>query len=201
LSDDRVDPFFATMIETDRLILRELCEDDFDAVHAYASDPEVVEYVPWGPNTEQVTRDFIERHMEKAVAEPRLEYVFAVVPKGEDQLIGTVGIYLPSAEAHLAMLGYAYGCEAWGCGYATEAAVAMVAMGFDVLGVQRIWASCDPDNLGSARVLEKAGMRLEGRLRQDQNIRGALKDSLVWGILEPEWRDLDEQLQPKADSI
>jgi RimJ/RimL family protein N-acetyltransferase len=187
-----VDPSGTPMIETDRLTLRELAEDDFDAVHAYASDPEVVEYVPWGPNTVQVTRDFIARHREKATAEPRLEYVFAVVPKGDERLVGTVGIYLPSAEAHLAMLGYAYGREAWGRGYATEAALAMVAMGFDVLGIQRIWASCDPANVGSARVLEKAGMRLEGRLRQDQNIRGALKDSLVWGILEPEWRDRNE---------
>ena len=100
-------------IETERLLLREVVEEDFEAIHAYASDPEVVEYVAWGPNTEQVTRDFIENCGAKSVATPRLEFVFAVVPKaapdGSTDLVGTVGLYLPSASTHQAMLGYAYG--------------------------------------------------------------------------------------------
>lgn len=177
------------LIETDRLVLREIAEDDFDAIHAYASDLEVVEYVAWGPNTEPVTRDFIEDCRVKAVAVPRLEYVLAVVLSGDDALAGTVGIYLPSADAHSAMLGYAYGREAWGMGIATEAAEPMLELAFDVLGLDRVWASCDPDNRASARVLEKVGMTLEGRLRHDQMIRGALRDSLVWGILRDEWRE------------
>jgi ribosomal-protein-alanine N-acetyltransferase len=181
------------MIETDRLILRELTEEDYAAVHAYGSDLEVVEYLPWGPNTEQVTQDFIERNLERAAAEPRLEFVFAVVPKESDDPVGTVGIYLPTGDSHRAMLGYAYGKPAWGRGYATEASLAMVEMGFDILGLKRIWASCDPDNTGSARVLQKCGMTLEGQLRNDQNIRGVLRDSLVWGILEPEWRTFLER--------
>ena len=181
------------MIETERLILRELDEEDFSAVHAYGSDPEVVEYLPWGPNTAQVTQDFIERNLERAAAEPRLEFVFAVVPKETDEPVGSVGIYLPSADAHLAMLGYAYGKPAWGKGYATEAALAMVAMGFDMLGLKRIWASCDPDNTGSVGVLRKCGMTLEGQLRREQNIRGAVRDSMIWGILELEWRTFLER--------
>lgn len=177
-----------SVLETERLWLREIEEADFEAVHAYGSDPEVVEYVPWGPNTEQVTQDFIERNLERAAAEPRLEYVFGVVPRGMDRLIGTIGIYLPTPDAHLAMLGYAYDRSVWGRGYATEAALAMLELAFDVLAVRRVWASCDPMNTGSARVLEKVGMTLEGTLRHDMNIRGDLRDSAVWGILEREWR-------------
>jgi RimJ/RimL family protein N-acetyltransferase len=177
----------APLIHTRRLVLREIDEDDFDAVHAYGSDPEVVQYVPWGPNTEPVTHDFIQRCMERAMAEPRLEYVFGVVPRESIDLVGSVGLYLRSADAHQAMLGYAYGRAAWGQGYATEAALAMVELGFDVLGLRRIWASCDPRNHASARVLEKVGMKLEGHLRESTNIRGTLRDELVWGILEREW--------------
>ena len=88
----------------------------------------------------------------------------------------------------VAMLGYAYDRSVWGMGYATEAALAMLELAFDVLGVRRVWASCDSVNTGSARVLEKVGMRLEGTLRHDMNIRGDLRDSAVWGILEREWR-------------
>ncbi len=174
------------MIETDRLELRELRLDDFEAVHAYGSDPEVVEFVPWGPNTEQVTRDFLEKTVAQIGSEDRNDFVFAVVPRGQDRLVGTVGIY---ADGHQAMLGYAYDRSVWDMGYATEAALAMVEMAFDVLGVRRVWAACDPENTASARVLQKCGMVLEGRLRHDTDIRGELRDTLVWGILESEWHD------------
>ena len=184
------------LIETARLVLREVEERDFDAIHSYASDPEVVQYVPWGPNTEQVTRDFIANCLAKTAADPRLEFVLAVVPKGEPELVGTVGIYLPSGNAHSGMLGYAYGQGVWGRGIATEAARPMMELAFDVLGLDRVWASCDPDNHGSARVLEKVGMTLEGRLRHDQNIRGVLRDSLVWGMLRDEWINPTERKEP-----
>ena len=63
----------------------------------------------------------------------------------------------------------------------------MVEMGFDVLGLRRIWAACDPDNTGSRRVLEKTGMQIEGLLRDDTVIRSEVRDTLLWGILEREW--------------
>ncbi len=180
------------LLVTDRLTLREITEDDFDAIHAYGSDLEVVQYVPWGPNTEEDTHDFIARTMIKAAAEPRLEYVFAVERRDEDgPMIGTAGLYLRADDQDQAMLGYAYAREAWGSGIATEAARAMVEMGFDVLGLRRIWAACDPDNAGSRRVLEKAGFTVEGLLRDDSVIRGEVRDTLVWAILEREWRDAE----------
>lgn len=177
------------LVETERLVLREIDEDDFGAVHAYASDPEVVKYVPWGPNTEDDTRDFIARTMTAAAAEPRLEYVFGVELRDEPGMLGTVGLYVRATDPEQAMLGYAYGRPAWGRGIATEAARSMVEIGFDILGLRRIWASCDPGNAGSRRVLEKVGMTIEGLLRQDMVIRGEVRDNLVWGILEPEWRE------------
>ena len=55
-------------LQTGRLVLRELTDSDFGAVHAYASDPEVVRYMPWGPNSEAETREFIERAQTMAAA-------------------------------------------------------------------------------------------------------------------------------------
>lgn len=158
--------------------------DDFDDVHAYGSDPEVVQYMSWGPNTDQDTRDYLANNLDRAQESPREEYVFAVVPDGSERLVGTVGIYV---KGHQAMLGYAFARDAWGKGYASEAAPAMVEMAFEVLGVRRVWAACDSDNTASARVLQKCGMVLEGCLRHDTDIRGELRDTLVWGILESEW--------------
>ena len=176
------------ILETARLRLIEITEADFAAIHAYATDPLVIRYVPWGPNSEQDTHDFLARTMIAAAAEPRLEFVFGVELRDEPGLLGTMGLYIRPEDTDQAMLGYAFGREAWGRGIATEAASAIVAMGFEVLGLRRIWASCDPDNAGSRRVLEKVGMRVEGLLRGDLVIRGDVRDNLLWGILEPEWR-------------
>jgi RimJ/RimL family protein N-acetyltransferase len=172
---------------TRRLLLRELHPGDFSRVHAYASDPEVVEYMPWGPNTDQDTRDFLERCAAAEGAEPRVSYELAVVRRADDLLLGTVGLGLDTG-GHQAMLGYCYDRGAWGSGYATEAAAAMLDFAFDVLLVHRVWAGCDPENGASARVLEKLGMRLEGRLRENERIRGRFRDTLVYGILEGEPR-------------
>jgi ribosomal-protein-alanine N-acetyltransferase len=179
----------APVLETERLVLREITEADFERIHGYATDPEVVQYVPWGPNTEQDTHDFLARTMIAAVAEPRLEYVFGVELREDPGLLGSVGLYIRPEDTDQAMLGYAYDRNAWGRGIATEAALAMVGTGFDLLGFRRIWASCDPDNQGSRRVLEKVGMTVEGLLRRDLVIRGEVRDNLVWSILEDEWRD------------
>jgi len=176
------------MLQTERLLLRDIVAPDFDAVHSYASDLEVVEFMTWGPNTEQDTRDFLERNAAQASADPRIDYGLAVVRLADQRMVGTAGLHMESADAHQAMLGYCYGREAWGQGYATEVATALVSYGFDILGLDRIWAGCDSDNAGSARVLEKVGMSLEGHLRENVRIRGALRDTLAFGILVDEWR-------------
>ena len=179
------------MLRTERLLLRELTDDDFEAVHDYARDPEVVRYMPWGPSTEQETRDFLRRAQALATEEPRRGFELAVVTAGDDRLIGAIGLHMDTSELQ-AMLGYCYHRSAWGHGYATEAARAIVGFGFEVLLLHRVWAGCDPDNTPSARVLEKVGMRLEGRLREDTRIRGEFRDTLVYGILSREWNTEEE---------
>ena len=175
------------ILKTPRLFLREFRQEDFDAVHGYASDLEVVEFMPWGPNTEQDTRDFLDRTMEGAVAEPREDYVLGVIRRSDERLLGAVGLHLADADDHMAMLGYVYHREAWGHGYATEAARSVMSFAFEVLGLDRVWAGCDPANHASAGVLEKLGMSLEGHLRQDTRVRGRLRDSLIFGILADEY--------------
>ena len=91
-------------------------------------------------------------------------------------------------EEFQAGLGYCYRPDAWGRGYATEAAGTLVRFGFDVLMLHRIWAGCDPGNEASIRVLEKAGMTMEGRHRENVRIRGEFRDTLVYGLLGREWR-------------
>jgi len=176
------------VITTDRLLLRDFRLDDFAAVHRYATDPEVVQYMPWGPNTETDTKDFLDRSIAAAELEPRISYGLAVVLAEGNALLGGIGLDLDRPDGLQASLGYCFAREAWGRGIATEAANAMVAFGFDVLHLHRIQAGCDPVNTGSARVLEKLGMTCEGHLRRDTRIRGEWRDTLVYALLEDEYQ-------------
>jgi [ribosomal protein S5]-alanine N-acetyltransferase len=172
------------VITTDRLLLRDFRFDDFAAVHRYATDLEVVQYMPWGPNTETDTRDFLDRNIAAAQIEPRVSYGLAVVRAEDGVLVGGIGLDPDRPDGSQASLGYCLAREIWGQGYATEAAKVLMAFGFDVLHLHRIQAACDPHNPGSACVLEKLGMTLEGHLRRDTRIRGEWRDALVYAVLE-----------------
>lgn len=174
-------------LRTERLLLREFVEEDWRAVHEYGSDPEVVRFMPWGPNTEDDTRAFVARALAAQSEEPRRNYYAAVTLLAGGWLIGACSLHLGSPANRSAWIGYCYARAFWGCGYATEAARALVSFGFRELGLHRIWASCDVENAASARVMEKLGMQREGRLRQDMNIRCRWRDSFIYAVLEGGW--------------
>jgi RimJ/RimL family protein N-acetyltransferase len=86
-----------------------------------------------------------------------------------------------------AVIGYCFNKTYWGKGYATEAVRALLEFGFNRLTLHRISANCDPSNVASNRVLMKAGMKLEGRLRENLRVKGRWRDTMVYGILEREY--------------
>ncbi len=175
-------------LETPRLVLREFAGDDWRAVHEYASDPEVVKYMEWGPNTEAQSRDHYDRVSAEREAVPRLQYSLAVTLRENGALIGGCRLGIGSEDDRRADLGYVFNRKHWGNGYATEAVRALLRFGFETLKMHRIWATCHAANAASARVLEKAGLRYEGRLREDRFQKGEWRDTLVFSMLEGEWR-------------
>jgi len=177
-------------IETERLLLREFSRDDWQSVHEYAVDPEVYRYMPWGPNSEDETRAFVERAIASSLADPRLRFELAVTLAEDGRLVGGAGIRAADADFRVADMGYCLRADAWGEGLGTEAAVGLVRFGFEQLHVHRIWATCDSENTRSAHVLEKAGMALEGTLRDDTWLRGRWRSSRVYSILKPEWQHI-----------
>jgi RimJ/RimL family protein N-acetyltransferase len=170
-------------IQTQRLLLREFLLDDFAGVHAYASQPETVRYMEWGPNTPEQTRDFLHRKMESQRALPRAEYELAVVLRETGRIIGGVGLRVSRPEHFAGDIGYTFNPAHWGNGYAAEAAAALLAFGFGELKLHRIHATCDPENRRSARVMEKIGMQYEGRLRDYTFEKGKWRDSLIYARL------------------
>ena len=87
-----------------------------------------------------------------------------------------------------ASLGYCMHPDYWGQGYMTEAAAALLKFGFEEMTWRRITSFCDPDNIGSWRVMEKIGMRREGHEREAKWFKGRWHDWLRYAILNHEWR-------------
>lgn len=157
--------------------LGQFLEADVDDVHAFASDPEVCRHTTWGPNTMDDTRRFLR----DALVPQQGALLLAVVREG--RVIGTASVWTTSVADRRGEMGYALGQPFWGRGYATLVARGLLRLGVDYLGLERISATCGPDNVGSVRVLEKAGLHREGLLRGHQLVRGARRDSLVFGVL------------------
>lgn len=175
-------------LTTEQLILRDFTEQDWPAVLAYQSDPRYLRYYAWAGRTAEEVQAFVQMFLDHQKAQPRFKFQLAVTLKQGGQLIGNCGIRKDAHNSFQADIGYEIAPDFWGQGYATEAARAVMQFGFGELRLHRIWADCVADNVASARVLEKLGMKLEGRLRENQYYKGRWWDTLLFGILESEWR-------------
>jgi len=178
---------------TERLLLREFVADDWPAVLAYQSDPRYLRYYEWTGRTEQKVREFVQMFLDNQQEQPRRKFQLAVCLRGETRLFGNCGIRLSKENSQVADIGYELAPEHWGRGYATEAARAIVAFGFSELKVHRVETWCIAENTGSARVMEKIGMKREGRFRDKEWFKGRWWDTLLYSILEPEWKLLERK--------
>ena len=174
-------------ITTERLVLREFGEDDWRAVLEYQRDPLYLRYYPWEDRSEADARAFVEMFCEWQWEQPRRRFQLAVVHQENGELIGNCGIRRKPKNDWEADIGYELSPRYWGCGYATEAARAMVDFGFRELGLQRISSWCIADNVASARVLERLGFTQEGRLRRNEYFKGRWWDTLLYAMLADEW--------------
>lgn len=167
------------LLATERLLLRPFRAGDHAAVHAYASDPDVVRFMDYGPNTEEQTAAFLAEAM---TPEPG-RWLRAIVRRADDAVLGAVDLHVESAQHRRGELGYVLARAGWGHGYATEAAAVLLAFGLGEGGLHRISATCDPQNTASARVLEKIGMHREGLLHEHFLVRGQYRDRLLYAAV------------------
>lgn len=175
---------------TDRLILRGFRTSDFKAVHKYASDNENLKYMIWGPNTKEETRTFLFECVQSEYLLPRKRYDFAVVIKDNKKLIGGCGIYL-SETLNVGELGWILNKDYWKLGYGSELARALIAYSFEELKLHRVYATCNAENYGSYRVMERCGMRREGEFIKSRYGRVGNEekwyDEYLYAILQDEW--------------
>ncbi len=170
-------------LTTERLVLREVRKTDWKDVHEYAVNPDVYKFMPWGPNTEEDTKNYIQSAINFRQEIPRTKFELAIILKTTKKRIGGCGITVSDAENQQGWIGYCLNNNLWNQGYATEAAAKLLEFGFEKLELHRIFATCDTENIGSARVLEKIGMQREGFMRDDKLIRKKWRDSFLHAVI------------------
>lgn len=172
-------------ISTARLVLRDFAEADFDAVFAWASDTDVAQHMFYDPRDEAETRAYLARTIRTQTQHPRRVWELAVVDRATERVIGACDLTLETDSD--GDLGYAFRRDAWGRGYATEAARALVAAGFTEMGLDRIFALCEVGHVASARVLEHAGLRWIRTVERHRHARGRWWHMELFAVTRQEW--------------
>lgn len=180
------------VMETQRLILRRMTADDLELIYHLYSDEEIMRFSPF----DTMDRAAAERHLEEILREweqahpANREYV--AVKKQDGISVGRCHIQIDT-ETDTAMVGCHLLPTFWRQGYAAEICRALTAFSFETLQVHRVNALCNPDNLGSRKVLEACGMRLEAHFRKKCRYvkRGVTTwhDELQYAILREEWQN------------
>ena len=178
-------------LHTARLRLRPFTDADVDVLFALHSSSTVLRYWDAPPWRERVRAErFIVAC--RQMAEDGTGARLALDRVADGAFLGWCSLKRWNAVHRSASLGYCLEEAAWGHGYATEAADALLRWAFDTLDLNRVQAETDTRNVASACVLEKLGFVREGTLREDCVVDGEVSDSWVYGLIRREWRQPDE---------
>ena len=168
-------------LQTNRLLLRKLTLNDVRDVYHYGAQPEVSVYCIW--ETHRSTEDatsFIRSAIVKYENNEPSDW--AIYSKENKKVIGAIGYVQHWPEHMRCEVGYAISKDFWKQGYTTEALKAFIKYNFEVAMMHRIEARCIEENVGSYRVMEKAGMQLEGLIR-DQLFMNKFRDLKLYSII------------------
>ena len=151
----------STRLESARLVIRTFEPQDAEPWLAMVTDPAVRRFLPSGPvPTMETFQSAIERR--HTMERERGYAMWAVDVKATGAFVGQCGLQPVERTGPEVELAYHFNQASWNKGYATEAAMAVLAHGLGPIGLDRVIAVVVPENIGSWRVLEKVGMRYEG---------------------------------------
>lgn len=169
-------------VVTDRLKLRPVQAGDVADIFAFTSNPVGKEYLSWEahPNIEK-TKGFVEYLLQKADKAEPVQWVIELLE--EKKVIGITGFVDYQSVHNRGEIAYLLSPDYGGKGYMTEANAAVVKYGFERIGLMRIQAKAEVDNIASQKVLEKIGMSEEGVLRKYIFQKGRYRDYKMYAIL------------------
>lgn len=174
-----------TSIESPRLTLRRFADADLEPFLAYLNDPEVARYQSWESYTEEQARAVIEQQKTRSPGLPGQWFTFALELKETGTLVGHVALRM--LDDRQAEIGFTMARAFHGRGLACEAAARVLDYAFEELKLHRVTAVTDCENVKSAALLERLGMRREGHLIQNIWFKGRWGSEYLYAILRDEW--------------
>lgn len=172
---------FHNQLDGKRILLRPVVLSDAKDMYEYASDEETVRFVFEKHQDIAETRKNIAVHFMK---EPLGKY--GIVLKETEKMIGTIDLRLKE-EKNSAEIGYTLNKAYWGNGYITEAGKIILDLGFETLGLERIFACHDSENPMSGKVMKRLGMTYEGTLRKNRIHKKRYIDDVHYSILKQDY--------------
>lgn len=170
-------------LENNTIYLTEMTDGFLMDIHGYASNEEVCKYEPWGPNSIEDTKTYLKEVLADVMKDKRTRYVFAVVEKTSNKMIGAGELFHVDYANKNGEMGYIIHPNFWGNGIATQVAHLLLDFGFKELKLNRISATCDVRNIASEKVLKKVGMIQEGLLRENILLKDGWRDSFLYSSL------------------
>lgn len=175
------------VIRTERLTLSRLGPDDAQALYAYRRDPEVCRYQSFEPGALADAEEFVAKLQGYGFDVPGTWFQFGIRRREDGELIGDIGARFPDDDPHQAEIGFTLSPAAQGRGLATEAVAGLLGHLLAECGKHRVFASVDPRNEPSVRLLERVGMRREAHHRASLWFKGEWVDDMIYAILSDEW--------------
>ena len=170
-------------IETERLLLRRIDQNDVEEVLALRGNPETMKYIP-RPLAKTKEEALVHIAMIEAKIENNTGINWGITIKGSNKIIGIIGHYRIQPENHRAEIGYMSLPEYNGKGYITEAIKAVVEYGFEQMNLHSIEAVIDPGNTASERVLQKNGFVKEAHILENELWEGKFWDTVIYSLLK-----------------
>ena len=175
-------------VRTPQLALRPFMPDDLDALYDFHRLPEVARYLYNEPRTRAEVSVLLHGKLAaSSLTADGKALCLAAELAATGQLVGDCTLFWLSRAHQQGEIGFVFHPAFQGRGLATEAAAALLRLGFEGLGLHRIIGRCDGRNLGSARVMEHNGMRREAHLVENEFVKGEWTDELIYAILRREW--------------
>jgi RimJ/RimL family protein N-acetyltransferase len=177
-----------TDLTTDRLLLRNWRDADREPFAALNADPAVMEHFP-SVQTREQSDQLIDRNL--PLIEERGWGLWALEVRDTGRFIGFTGLSVPSFEAHFlpaVEIGWRLSKDAWGNGYATEAARASLEHAFGPAGLEEVVSFTATTNLPSQRVMQRIGMVQDGEFDHPRLPDGhRLQRHVLYRINRAQW--------------
>ncbi|NGM84793.1 GNAT family N-acetyltransferase [Paenibacillus sp. 7124] len=175
------------ILETERFILRQLKQDDSREIFQYFSLDEVTKFYDLESFTKiEQAEELIDRWNQKFERNQGIRW--GITLRSESRVIGTCGFHGWMKNHYKAEIGYELTPEYWRQGYMTEVIQKIIEFGFNNLGLNRIEAFVEPENVGSRKVLEKIGFSEEGTLKEHFYWRNRFVDTVIYALLKKDYK-------------